>query len=171
MGSCCYQERKSLKKSQDKSVEGGAQENEEDTLSQELIKFCGDPLPFLRETADADDDTVQHRAGLDARLYLRMVTNAKFICIRREYTLICINRYIHIYIYAAWATLPWHSVMLLLLLHVVLYGLVFLICAFFATRQFRRMRNPVFAARTGYFGSVSEVDACSRLSWCFPVSC
>jgi len=30
-------------------------------------------LPFLRETADADDDTVQQRAGLDARLYLRMV--------------------------------------------------------------------------------------------------
>jgi len=48
--------------------------------------------------------------------------------------------------------------MLSLLLHVVLYGLVFLICAFFATRQFRRMRNPVFADRTGYFGSVSDVD-------------
>lgn len=30
-------------------------------------------MPFLVETADADDDAVQHRAGLDARLYLRMV--------------------------------------------------------------------------------------------------
>jgi hypothetical protein len=32
-----------------------------------------DPVPFLVETADADDDAVQHRAGLDARLYLRMM--------------------------------------------------------------------------------------------------
>ena len=40
-------------------------------------------------------------------------------------------------------TLSWHAVMLTLLLHVVLYALVFLVCAFFAARQFRRMRNPV----------------------------
>ena len=75
-------------------MEGGAEENEEDTLSQELIRFSGDPLPFLRETADADDDTVQHRAGLDARLYLRMVISTKFTCIHREYTIICMNTYI-----------------------------------------------------------------------------
>jgi len=66
-------ERKSLRKSENKSVEGGEEETKEDTLLQELMTFAGDPLPFLRETADADDDTVQHRAGLDARLYLRMV--------------------------------------------------------------------------------------------------
>ena len=39
-------------------------------------------------------------------------------------------------------SLSWHSIMLTLLLHIVLYALVFLVCAFFAARQFRRMRNP-----------------------------
>ena len=38
----------------------------------------------------------------------------------------------------------WHSVLLVLLLHIVLYALIFLFCAFFAARHFRRMRNPVF---------------------------
>ena len=40
-------------------------------------------------------------------------------------------------------TWHWHSVMFILILHIVLYALIFLVCAFFATRQFRRMRNPV----------------------------
>ena len=39
-------------------------------------------------------------------------------------------------------SLSWHSIMLTLLLHIVLYALVFLVCAFFAARKFRRMRNP-----------------------------
>jgi len=68
------QERKSLRESEDKSVVGGtAEAKEEDSLWQELHTFASDPLPFLVETADADDDVVQQRAGLDARLYLRMV--------------------------------------------------------------------------------------------------
>ena len=40
-------------------------------------------------------------------------------------------------------TWSWHSVMFILILHIMLYALIFLVCAFFATRQFRRMRNPV----------------------------
>ena len=44
-------------------------------------------------------------------------------------------------------TLSWHAVMLTLLLHIVLYVLVFLACAFFAARPFRRMRNPVHPPR------------------------
>jgi hypothetical protein len=43
----------------------------------------------------------------------------------------------------AWQTRGWHTVTLNLLLHLVLYGLAFLVCAFFAARQFRRARNPV----------------------------
>ena len=82
-------------------VGGTAEAKEEDSLWQELQTFARDPLPFLVETADADDDVVQaqirksqrpyciyyvesqytdfsefaeqQRAGLDARLYLRMV--------------------------------------------------------------------------------------------------
>ena len=52
---------------------GGTEEPKTDSLSQELMTFARDPLPFLVETADADDDVVQQRAGLDARLYLRML--------------------------------------------------------------------------------------------------
>ena len=43
----------------------------------------------------------------------------------------------------AWQDWKWHTVMLSLLLHLLLYALVFLVCAFFAARQFRRARNPV----------------------------
>lgn len=66
-------ERKSLRASEDKAVVGGTEEPKTDSLSQELMTFARDPLPFLVETADADDDVVQQRAGLDARLYLRML--------------------------------------------------------------------------------------------------
>jgi len=60
-----------LRESEDRAIDG-AEESKEDTLSQELMTFAGDPVPFLVETADADDDVVQQRAGLDARFYLRM---------------------------------------------------------------------------------------------------
>ena len=68
-------ERQSLRTARDKGVEAGQGEPdaEEDSIAQELRVWASDPVPFLRATADADDDAVQLHAGLDARLYLRML--------------------------------------------------------------------------------------------------
>ena len=39
----------------------------------ELSEFVQDPIPFVLETSAADSDTVQYRAGLEARLYLHVL--------------------------------------------------------------------------------------------------
>jgi hypothetical protein len=42
-------------------------------LCTELSEFFQDPIPFVLETSAADSDTVQYRAGLEARLYLHVL--------------------------------------------------------------------------------------------------
>jgi hypothetical protein len=42
-------------------------------LCTELSEFIQDPIPFVLETSAADSDTVQYRAGLEARLYLHVL--------------------------------------------------------------------------------------------------
>uniref|UniRef100_A0A6U4V9T7 CSC1/OSCA1-like 7TM region domain-containing protein n=1 Tax=Hemiselmis andersenii TaxID=464988 RepID=A0A6U4V9T7_HEMAN len=39
----------------------------------EFGDFAREPVPFLMETANVDDDAVHHRAGLEARLYLHFM--------------------------------------------------------------------------------------------------
>jgi hypothetical protein len=41
--------------------------------AKELSDFIKDPIPFVLETSAADSDTVQYRAGLEARLYLHVL--------------------------------------------------------------------------------------------------
>jgi len=62
-------ERRPLAHSEDKAVLG-SEEVVDEGCCQELATFASDPVPFLVDTAQADDDTVQHLAGLEARLYL-----------------------------------------------------------------------------------------------------
>lgn len=42
-------------------------------VANELSDFFQDPIPFVLETSAADSDTVQYRAGLEARLYLHVL--------------------------------------------------------------------------------------------------
>uniref|UniRef100_A0A7S4JBQ9 CSC1/OSCA1-like 7TM region domain-containing protein n=1 Tax=Guillardia theta TaxID=55529 RepID=A0A7S4JBQ9_GUITH len=63
-------ERRPLASSEDKAVSGSEEDVVDEGCCQELGTFVADPVPFLVDTAQADDDTVHHLAGLEARLYL-----------------------------------------------------------------------------------------------------
>jgi len=39
----------------------------------DFVEFTKDPIPFVLETAAANSDTVEYRAGLEARLYLHVL--------------------------------------------------------------------------------------------------
>lgn len=60
----------------DDELRGAKSKRERSTLSDvwdEILVFVRDPVPFLADTANVDDDTVHHRAGLEARLYLHFL--------------------------------------------------------------------------------------------------